>query len=385
MNKNKISDLRKTLDAKHKDIIKSFKERKKTLPQKRKEINNLKKLLEKESDFEEIFILEKQISNIQEEIKQIENNTEEDDYFLKTSDLLYKYYCPKENLPEDESDESDEIVCNNINLKTKSISYYFNKETNGDNKNSNKPKKKKEVNKAKILDKFLMLTEVDHIPITLNKQEICESCQTEMEIKKLEGIIVCTNCGFSKLHTITSNKPSYKESIPENNYFAYKRINHFNEWLSQFQAKESTDIPQEVFDLLIQEIKKGRIENMAKVTPSKIREFLKKLSLNKYYEHTAYILNRLNGETPPTMSRETEEKLRVMFREIQYPFMKHCPKKRVNFLSYSYVLHKFVELLGMDEYIKCFPLLKSRNKLEEQDKIWMNICKELKWEFIASM
>ena len=36
MNKNKISDNRKTLDAKHKDIIKEFKEKKKTLPQKKK-------------------------------------------------------------------------------------------------------------------------------------------------------------------------------------------------------------------------------------------------------------------------------------------------------------------------------------------------------------
>jgi hypothetical protein len=382
MNKNKTTDSRKTLDAKHKDIIKLFKDRKKSLPQKKRELKELRKNLEKESDFEEIFILEKKISLIEEEITQIENN-EEEEYFLKTSDLLYKYYCPKENLPDNDSDESDEIVSNNVNSKTKSISFYFNQDNDKDTTTNNP--KRKEVNKAKILDKFLLITEDDHIPTTLNKQEICDSCQIEMEIKKLEGIIVCTNCGFSKLHTITSNKPSYKESIPENNYFAYKRINHFNEWLSQFQAKESTDIPQEVFDSLIQEIRKARIKNMAKVTPSKIREFLKKLGLNKYYEHTAYILNRLNGETPPTMTRETEEKLRVMFREIQYPFMKHCPKKRVNFLSYSYVLHKFVELLGLDEYIKCFPLLKSRNKLEDQDKIWYNICKELKWEYIPSM
>ena len=191
--------------------------------------------------------------------------------------------------------------------------------------------------------------------------------------------------GNSKLYTYTSNKPSYKESIPENNYFAYKRINHFNEWLSQFQAKESTDIPNEVYELLLQEIKKARIKNMAKITPTKIREFLKKLNMNKYYEHTAYIINRLNGETPPTMTRNTEEKLRIMFREIQYPFMKHCPRNRKNFLSYSYVLHKFVELLSLDEYKKCFPLLKSRNKLEEQDKIWCDICKELQWQYIPSI
>ena len=49
------------------------------------------------------------------------------------------------------------------------------------------------------------------------------------------------------------------------------------------------------------------------------------------------------------MSRETEEELRRMFTEIQIPFQKFCPKDRKNFLSYSYVLHKFVQLLDLDE------------------------------------
>ena len=85
------------------------------------------------------------------------------------------------------------------------------------------------------------------------------------------------------------------------------------------------------------------------------------------------------------MNRETEEKLRRMFREIQLPFHKFCPKDRKNFLSYSYVLRKFVELLELDEFIECFVLLKDREKLTEQDRIWKNICGYLKWEFIPSV
>ena len=80
-----------------------------------------------------------------------------------------------------------------------------------------------------------------------------------------------------------------------------------------------------------------------------------------------------------------EEKLRFMFKEIQNPFELHCPKNRKNFLSYSYVIHKFIQLLDMDEYLIHFPLLKSREKLYQQDKIWKNICKELNWEFINSI
>ena len=70
---------------------------------------------------------------------------------------------------------------------------------------------------------------------------------------------------------------------------------------------------------------------------------------------------------------ELEEKLCIMFRDIQAPFLKHCPKDRKNFLSYSYVLYKFFQILGLNEYLKYFPLLKSREKLYLQDQIWKKI------------
>ena len=124
---------------------------------------------------------------------------------------------------------------------------------------------------------------------------------------------------------------------------------------------------------------------MADLIPIKVRDILKKLKYNKYYEHIPHIINKLNGIPPPVMSRDNEEKLRRMFKEIQIPFHKHCPKDRKNFLSYSYVLHKFVQLLSLDEFLMCFPLLKSREKLHQQDQIWKKICKELKWEFVPSL
>lgn len=155
--------------------------------------------------------------------------------------------------------------------------------------------------------------------------------------------------------------------------------------LAQFQAKESTEIPQEVYDALLIEIKKERITNLASLTNAKIRKYLKKLKFNKYYEHIPHILNRLNGVPPPVLTKEVEEKIRIMFKQIQAPFIKVCPKERKNFLSYSYVLHKFVELLGLDELKQKFPLLRSREKLLQQEQIWKGICKELNWQFIKSI
>ena len=155
--------------------------------------------------------------------------------------------------------------------------------------------------------------------------------------------------------------------------------------VSTISSKESTEIPSEVYDKIILEIEKERIHNMVNLTPIKLREILKKLKLNKYYEHVPHIINRLNGVQAPTMSREMEEKLRSMFKEIQAPFMKYCPKDRKNFLSYSYVLHKFVELLELDEFLPNFTLLKSREKLHQQDKIWKKVCEDLGWEFYKSL
>ena len=43
------------------------------------------------------------------------------------------------------------------------------------------------------------------------------------------------------------------------------------------------------------------------------------------------------------------------------------------------------QLLEMDEFLNHFSLLKSREKLAEQDKIWKLICKDLKWQYIKTI
>ena len=79
--------------------------------------------------------------------------------------------------------------------------------------------------------------------------------------------MICEKCGQVDYIVIDSDKPSYKDPPKEISYFAYKRINHFNEWLAQFQAKETTDIPQDLYEQIIIEIKKERIDNMGDLTP----------------------------------------------------------------------------------------------------------------------
>lgn len=199
--------------------------------------------------------------------------------------------------------------------------------------------------------------------------------------------LVCDSCGCI-LEILISEELTYKEEQETSEKvinYSYKRDNHFNEWLSQFQAQEMTTIPKEVIEQLRNEFKKMKIKALTEITHVKVRGLLKKLKLNKYYEHVPYITNILSGSNPPKMPIQLEEQLRMMFKDIQKPFDDNCPVERKNFLSYSYVLYKFCELLSEDSYLKHFPLLKSKEKLHQQDVIWKKICGDLHWEFIPTI
>jgi len=365
---------------------KNVKNYKKELEDVQKKYNNIcsKKNLT-ETELDEKFNLYDQINNLKTSIQFIEDNKEEEQYLLDVGNILFEYYDNDNSY--DVTPNNNTINLNNINNKndindttkpaTGSLLNYFDKKCVVNNVSS----------KGQLLDDYLNIIDntYESKKNKIVEENICSKCNNKININYMEGISICIHCGEQYNILIDSDKPNYKEPTYESNYFAYKRINHFNEWLSQFQAKESTDISSEIIEKILLELKKERILNVANISNSKIREILKKLKLNKFYEHIPYIINKINGKPPPTITKEMEEKLRFMFKEIQGPFELHCPKNRKNFLSYSYVIHKFIQLLNMDEYLIHFPLLKSREKLYQQDKIWKNICKELNWEFINSI
>ncbi len=313
------------------------------------------------------------------------------DYYLKTGNILYDYY-----------DIQEKIAKGNTELLTTkkrpgTIFEALEVAAKGSEPES-APKKSTAAtisitpqakNRERLLDDYLQIVNPEAAKSTTD--EIgdsfgdCQQCGTEMILSMNEAYLACPKCGFQDSLLIDSDKPSYKDPPREVSYYAYKRINHFNEWLAQFQAKESTEIPQSVYDSILLELKKERIVNITTLKQSKLREILKKLKLNKYYEHTAHILNRLNGQNAPVMSRDNEEKLRFMFKEIQPSFQAHRPKDRSNFLHYPYVLYKFCELLELDEFLPCFPLLKNRDKLYAHDKIWQKICADMQWSYIPTI
>ncbi len=212
----------------------------------------------------------------------------------------------------------------------------------------------------------------------------CINCDSTLTLKQHSCVKCATVQEDTWLEMPSVNEMKFKiqtHQIP----CAYKRINHFNEKLAQFQGKEKTVVSSMVFDAIQDEIKKNNKMSLETLTPAGVKYLLKKLNLSKFYEHINFITHKLNGYTLPTLSQTEEDKLRNMFNMIQTPFAKHAPPWRKNFLNYAYIFRKFMELLSYDWLLDHFSELKSREKLYEQDKIWYAICKDLEWEYIPSM
>jgi len=341
-----IADKRVTLDVIHTDVVGKFKKNKEEY-----EENKLK--LEKLKGDDGRIKLERDIEEY--------NENEGLEYYFDTGEILSEYYSQKNG---DVLQEKKYISVIDIMNK----------------------KKSKETPKKDIINDYMSKIDDNVIPEIYEENiDICPKCYNQLILKHTDCLLLCEQCGFTEKYLINSEKTSYKDPPRESSYFAYKRINHFNEWLAQFQAKESIDIPQEVYDGILKELKKNIFLDIKDIKYQNIREILKKLKFNKYYEHIPHIINILNGQKAPVLTRSHEEQLRMMFKEIQTPFMQHCPKERKNFLSYAYVLHKFCELIELDEMLIYFPLLKSREKLQQQDRIWKDICSSLKWQYIPSI
>ena len=215
----------------------------------------------------------------------------------------------------------------------------------------------------------------------------CAVCEKgELIPQDEEGILICNNmkCGNFVMHVVDNSKPSNKEPPNEVSYTAYVKLNHFKEILSQFQAKETTQIPDEVIEQIKARIRKERISDIKTITYEKMREILKTIDLNRYFEHIQYI-NSILGINPPLMSEELHETLCVLFIEIQRPWAIHCPPDRNNFFNYTYTLFQLCVLLDQTQYLPYIPMMKDRDKQYEQDMIWKKVCDDLDWVFCPTV
>ena len=289
-----------TIDAKHNEMLKYFKDLQKSLPALKNElkesIQKYKSIdLSKNNDFE--LIMEKDrlrdnIVELKERINKISSKEEENNYFLEVGLLLHNYYenvetaknvesdsknfeknllytsdneNENENIIEDEEEDEledgdDEIESVPEKVSYKSVINFFNdRESKGDEKEKEKDngytsmkisdfvKEEAVFKKKNILDDYLKKIDNNYVSKIKVDMNICKcpNCNEEMILYPSDGIQICDKCGLQENILIESDKPSFKDPPMEVSYFSYKRINHYNEY-----KRQSISIYDFIYNLL---------------------------------------------------------------------------------------------------------------------------------------
>lgn len=358
-----------TLDGKHTEMSNKFlNDENVVIPSYNAEIENLSNRLESADDISlnQRREIEERIRKLRSKVKKLEK--EKKDYYLQNTEHIFAYFEQKKGLEEGQS-------------KTRRLDSFFTKKSQKNTVSAVGDKCDDSVRKylRNIDESFLDVNEF------VVQKDICPSCHKgELIPVEHDGLVICNNCSTANKFLVENEKPSYKEPPKEVCFYAYRRINHFREVLAQFQAKETTHIPEEVLEAIRNQAKKERIPLTEEwFDNAKAKEMLKKLRLNRYYEHIPYIKDKL-GIHPPVMSPELEEVLCNLFMILQAPYAKHCPDERSNFLNYYYTGYKLCELVDQRQFLPYFQMLKDDDKVYEQDQIWQKMCEELGWPFIPT-
>ena len=354
-----------TLDGKHKSILNELSRRESVeIPKLEAERRRLKHIAKRTSSLEKRLDCQDKIQSLTRRIRAARSARSR--YWMENSAAIFAYY---EGRTEEGCTTKKPLVLNS----------FFGKK-------NQREVKSETAHSVSHVKKYL--SKQDEAFITVDdysvSTDVCRACGVgELIPVEHEGVLVCNQCATGTSILIENERPSYKEPPKEVCFYAYKRINHFREIVAQFQAKETTQIPDVVLDTIKRQIKKERI-TPEHLTNTRAKELLKKLGYNKYYEHIPFIKDKL-GIRPPVMSPALEDRLCNLFMEIQAPYAKYCPSERVNFLNYYYTVYKLCELLDQTQFLPYFPMLKDREKRIEQDEIWRKICSELNWEFVPTV
>lgn len=236
-----------------------------------------------------------------------------------------------------------------------------------------------EYRKRELINQYDMKFENKKNAMILVETEICEDCNVQLYLDASQSDLICPECGLCKITLTIDLAVSYRDAqnYEYKSQFRYDKKSHLLDWLRRLTSSEKTFIPEDLLNKIKIEIKKDQITDYSVLTTKQIKKYLKKIEMTEYYDNIITIINRLNNLPPFKLSEQVEERINIMFQQIREPFERFKPKTRKNFFSYPFILAKFFKILELDEFIPYLIMLKSEEKIREQDMIFEKIVKEL--------
>jgi len=216
----------------------------------------------------------------------------------------------------------------------------------------------------------------------------CVECNgSDLVLDEVESTQTCRTCATSVpvlLHG--RNQVPYADKYETISESGYSRITHFNEMLSQLQAKGRSEVPDEVIERVRDEFVRSRTR-VSDIDTDRVRKMLKKIKQTRYYEQVAAIAYRISGIRPPMLTSEQEDRLRSQFLDVLEAY-EDCPisikGNRINFISYSHLFHKLGLHNKIEELVTYFRVVKSPVKFRQHEETLHWIFTRLGWRFIPS-
>ena len=302
--KQALTGTRETLHSKHLEMIKTFKNVKKTLTQKRKHLKDLQAELavfehqedKTPEDFARVLEMKEEIELCEREIQKIDMNEEEDQYYMTNGDLIFQYF---QNIDEIANDAPADDIESNVDKledeKPKCVSPKSSKK--GKESGIRKPdgpkvtdfwkvnpspkksaelpsipeeakddqspqvdpapdtvekksregglhdwiERKENFKRAQMLDKYMSNIDPTHIiSVDRVKEQRCPDCDEEMLLNQNEGYTECRLCGYSEEVKVDSDKRSYKEAT--NTDMSYIAYKRINHFEYSLECKSGLKV-----------------------------------------------------------------------------------------------------------------------------------------------
>jgi len=349
----------------HNQILEKFVNNKKNIKEFQSSLENFENLLSDPSlSYNIRKNLEKKWENLKEKIKDIEYDTSYNFYIMETAEIIENY--------------------KKIIRKPIKINFMGKRETNN-------------TELKDIISNFLKIAK-NHKNIEQKKsiKNIikCVNCDNKTDFEILDSYYMCKECG-AQLHSVLKYS-SYKdiERVNISGKYTYDRKVHFRDCLNQFQGKQNSTVPKNVYDELITQFElhglliksNNKKIRFSKITKEHILLFLKETRNSKYYEDVNLIRNYLTGIKPPDISHIESKLLEdfdILTTAYDKKFRKDKKYQRKNFINTQYVLYQLLKKYKFSCRRSDFNILKTTERKSFHDEICKELFDELNWNFTS--
>ena len=244
---------------------------------------------------------------------------------------------------------------------------------------------KSQLKSSSITKAFLKYEETKlKISVRETRGYLCNFCEEQMSFIAKESILECSKC-FSQQDARGMMYSEDQANISEKNYKSnqYQARKHGKAWIDCLQGLESKEIPDRVLTHIKECMRKDRIIDVNKVTCNTIRSYLsKKPNMSKYNQHIPKIRKLVTSIEPPQLTEAESEVFFEYYGKVINIY--NTIKKKVNCPYCPYFIYKILEQVLKDpahverkNRFFAYIHLQLSNTLNDQDKLWERICKEI--------